>query len=98
MTVSRAVLAYTGRERSAFPRADVDAVRVLATEVGADATRLIAAVQDLVAECDAVQVDWSQHDLRSAGDHLARVMTARHPELDAEAIAALRWAFTYSWR
>ncbi|WP_309129952.1 hypothetical protein [Microbacterium sp.] len=46
----------------------------------------------------AVEIDWSSSTLAEAGRHAQREMAARHPELGADALEALSWAFTYSTR
>ncbi len=59
---------------------------------------LASQVQVLLAELDSMQVDWSRHDLGSAGEEARRLMASRHPQLTEEALEALNWTFTFSWR
>ena len=97
-TLERAVLAYLGKGRSAFPRHDEDAVHDVAAEADVDPDALVGTVVSLTEECLAIKIDWSNTTLSEGGDEVERVMRARHPELGAAAVDALRWAFTYNWR
>lgn len=95
---SQAIIAYLGKGRSAFPRSDADAVLTLATDTGLDANELLASVRAVVDECMAIKVNWSNNTLPEGGDDVKRVLATRHLELSDDALAALRWAFTYNWR
>jgi hypothetical protein len=53
---------------------------------------------ELVDESFAIAIDWNEHSLASAGEHVRATMRARHPDLSPEAIEALVWNFTYNWR
>lgn len=94
--VSRAVVAYIGKGRSAFPRADDAAVTMMAA--GVDPAALLTEVRAIVSECLSIEIDWSTCSLAEGGDEARRIMAARRPELDADALDALRWMFTYRWR
>lgn len=59
---------------------------------------LLPAVEAVVREADAVQVDWGDRTLGQAGDVMREKVAAAHPELSAEALAALRWKWTFDWR
>jgi hypothetical protein len=59
---------------------------------------LASRVEAILTELGPVEVDWSRHSLASGGDEARRVMAARHPELNDEALAALSWKFTFDWR
>ena len=37
-------------------------------------------------------------DLNQATDHMIAIMTARHPELTAEALKAIDWKYSFDWR
>ncbi len=93
--LSRAVVAYLGKEWSPFPRSDVEAVSALA---GDDPETLIARVREIEAETMAVEVDWSTRTLSEGGRVARAAMAERHPELSEAALDALYWAFTYNWR
>ncbi|WP_157536162.1 hypothetical protein [Microbacterium sp. Root166] len=96
--LSRALIAYLGRGRSAFPMSDADAAAEVAADAHADPEALLAGVLAVVAECMAIEIDWSNATLSEAGDEAEQVMATRHPELSAAALGALRWCFTYNWR
>ncbi|MHA3702914.1 hypothetical protein ACXR2U_12120 [Jatrophihabitans sp. YIM 134969] len=55
-------------------------------------------VEAVVAEADSVRVDWDDRTLGQAGDLMRDEMARRHPELSADALAALRWKWTFDWR
>ncbi|WP_203136970.1 hypothetical protein [Microbacterium sp. JZ31] len=94
--LSQAVIAYLAKGRSPFPKSDAEAAKGAATE--SDPDDLLTRVTDIVAECMSVEIDWSSSTLVEAGRHAQREMAARHPELGADALEALYWAFTYNWR
>ena len=55
-------------------------------------------VEAIVAEADKITVDWGDRTLGQAGDAMREEMASRHPELPPEALAALRWKWTFDWR
>lgn len=94
--LSRAVVAYLGKGRSAFPRTDAGAVAPDAPATERDA--LLARVRNVVDECLAIEVDWHDRSLAAAGQVARDTMARRHPGLSPDALDALRWLFTYTWR
>lgn len=94
--VSQAIVEYLGKGRSPFPRADDGAV--VAFAAGADPEALLARVKALVAEMNAIEVDWSTMGLSAGGRQAQRTIAERHPELGQDALDALYWMFTYNWR
>lgn len=94
--LSEAVVAYLGKGRSPFPRADEDAVAVDADPETRAA--LIESARSLVEECLAIAVDWSTSTLPEGGRQAQATMAERHPELSPAALEALYWSFTYNWR
>ena len=94
--LNRALVAYLGKGRSSFPRTDEAAV--LAVARGDDGAELQARVRVIVSELMAIEIDWSVHTLADGGRRAERIMASRHPELDDDALGALRWMFTYNWR
>ena len=91
--LSAGALAYVSRGRSRFPKEDPDAVRAIAAQRSPEA--LLAAVEALLAEMDAIPVDWATLGLQDASHRVRDVMRERHPELSAEAVSALVWYFSY---
>lgn len=87
-TLSDAVVAYLDYGDAASWRRRPEAV--------SDDVR--PAVEAIVAEADAVRVEWGDLTLGQAGDVVREQMAARHPELGTEALAALRWKWTFDWR
>lgn len=55
-------------------------------------------VDALIAELDAIDVDWSHHTLASGSDWAVARLRQRHPELDDRAAEALDWYFSFSWK
>ena len=91
-----AVVAYLQRGQATSPRADVDAVRAVASVSEPDA--LVARVEAVVSESLDVPVDWSSLGPGEAGRAAAAEMARRHPELGSGALDALAWNFTFVWR
>lgn len=55
-------------------------------------------VRNLLTEAMAVQPDWAHMSLSDAGDHVQKVMHARHPELSSKALASIGNYYTYLMR
>lgn len=94
-TLSRAIIEYLGKERSPFPKADEDAVVASAGGAAAD---VLVRVRAVVDEMMAVEIEWSASTLSEGGRKAQTQIAARHPELSDDALGALYWMFTYSWR
>jgi hypothetical protein len=92
--LSAAIIAFLGKGESSLPRADDDAI----SASPADRPALVADVRAVVAECLAIDPDWSTHTLAEGGRVARSAMAQRHPELSSEALDALAWAYTYNWR
>lgn len=92
--LNHALVAYLGWGRSSFPRHDEAAAKEFMA--ASEEEELLAQVKSIVAGCVSVEIDWSTHTLSEAGDEVRRVMAARYPELNDDALDALRWEFTYS--
>jgi hypothetical protein len=94
--LSEAVVVAIGLRTRSSPTRDYAALAGVFGE--ARAPSLASQVQVLLAELDGLQVDWSRQGLAAAGDEAIHVMSRRHPELTEEALEALGWTFTFSWR
>jgi hypothetical protein len=64
----------------------------------AAAARLRPRLEQLSREALAWPVDWDHHDLVSATRAVQGGLAARHPELDQEAVTALGWFFSYTFK
>jgi hypothetical protein len=94
--LSRAVTLFLAYGTAASPRQD-DAS--LTREFGErKAAELRPRLVSLLSELGAIDVDWSRHELVSAGKMARAEMQARHPELSEDALRALEWKFTFDWR
>lgn len=94
-TLSRAVVEYLAKGRSSFPRSDEHAVAALA---GDDAGSMLARVRGIIDEMLAIEIDWSESSLSEGARTARATMASQHPELSDEALDALHWMFSYSWR
>jgi hypothetical protein len=94
--VSSALCAYLGAGKFSYPSPLASRIREVFGEPAA--TELEKRVMELVDESFAIAIDWNEHSLASAGEHVRATMRARHPDLSPEAIEALVWNFTYNWR
>lgn len=94
--LSEAVIAVLGYGTHCFPEEDYSG---LASRFGeARARDLAFQVGALLKELARVKVNWTAHTLASGGEEARAHMASRHPELTKEALKALEWTFTYSWR
>ena len=94
--LTEALVAYLGKGRSSFPRADDDAVAALAG--GEHPSALLAHVRAITEEMRSMETDWATATLSEGGRAAQQVIAARHPELGHEALEALYWMFTYDRR
>lgn len=96
LSVSEAVILYTGRGRHAAP---VGSREYVLAAAGPDRGEQLAdQVEQIFHDANGVPVDWSSCSLPEAGDLVRDAMAARHPELTPEALDAIRWKWTYDWR
>ncbi|MEV4140775.1 hypothetical protein AB0J72_52495 [Dactylosporangium sp. NPDC049742] len=95
---SEAVILYTSRGRSPFPRADLEAVRMMPTPAAAALARFVEALAMEVSA--AFPLDWrGEHDdldVPQAMRAIEAAVLGRHPDLSPEAAAALAWKWSYS--
>lgn len=94
-TLSRAVVQYLAKGRSSFPRSNEHAVAALA---GDDAGSMLARVRGIIDEMLAIEIDWSESILSEGARTARATMASQHPELSDEALDALQWMFSFSWR
>ena len=59
---------------------------------------LLTYVRIVVTDSLAVTADWSSHTLQEAGDEMRKVISTKYPNLSNEALDALRWNYTYTYR
>jgi len=92
--LTRAVVVFVTREPYGFPHLDPAA---LGAEYGDEAgAGLRPRLEALVGEMMALPMPGA--DLVAGTRAAEAVMRERHPELGSEAIAALGYYFSYSWR
>ncbi|MBI2946666.1 MAG: hypothetical protein HYY23_03410 [Verrucomicrobia bacterium] len=94
--ISAAVPLYVGYGITPFPKEDGERlVREFGPEVG---RQLELKVKQVLGELDQLKPDWSAHTLVSASRWAGTELSDRHPELDAKAVAALEWIFSWWWK
>lgn len=93
--LSRAIIEYLAKGRSSFPKTDEAAVVAVA---GNDAADMVVRVREIVDEMMAIEIDWSASSLSEGARTARATMASRHPEFSDEALDALHWMFSYSWR
>ena len=94
--LSRAIALYLGWGVEKAPSPDL---RRLQDEFGSAQGRLLGQrVEAIVREVAALSVDWSTESLEAARERVAGIIRDRHPELTEEAVVALLWHFSWTWR
>ena len=93
---SRAVLLYLSVGRESYPKHAPDALGIAFGR--RESEELRGYVEGLLTEMYAIPVDWQMHSLLSGTAAVEAEMRGRHPELSNEAIHALGWDFSYSWK
>jgi hypothetical protein len=59
---------------------------------------MLARVRGIIDEMMAIEIDWSESSLSEGARTARATMASQHPELSDEALDALHWMFSYSWR
>lgn len=92
-----AVLRFLGYDSEPYPQEN--GAR-LVDEFGVHlASQLAPKVRDLLHALDQLKPDWTVHSSLDAAAQWAREEVRRkHPELDAKALDALEWAFSWWWK
>src|SRR5438105_1681605 len=93
---SRAVVLYLSVGRASYPKHNPGALDSAFTPVEADELR--GYVESLLTEMYALPVNWQMHSLLSGTYAVEAELRVRHPELSDDAIHALGWDFSYSWK
>ena len=94
--ISRAISSYLGFGSSPFPRQDRSRI---VEEFGAEkASELERGVIAILNEANKIDVDWEGSSLSSAGSFIRFAMKNRYSALSDEALDAIVWQFTYSWK
>jgi hypothetical protein len=91
--LSRALRLFVTREPHGFPHLDPDR---LEQEFGGAAAELRPKLEALVTEMLALP--FQGEDLMAATRAAEAAMSARHPELGPDAVAALGFYYGYCWR
>jgi hypothetical protein len=95
-SLNTALQLYIGYKVIAWPQEEGS--RLLA-EFGPElGSQFEADAKQLLAELGQLNADWKNHTLVSGAKWAAGEMSRRHPELDAEAIAALAWIYSWWWK
>lgn len=94
--ISEAIVVWTGFKEAVRPVRDVQ--RLVDCYGPGVAAELLPTVRSL--ENDFYSSGAVDHigDLAEAGDSAAVEFRSRHPELSEDAVAALKWCFTYDWK
>ena len=94
--LTRALELYLGRETSAWPSRNPEAVTSAFGPVRG--SERVAAVEALLDEVGGLKPNWQENTLQSATAWAESQIHHRHPELELEAIASLGWAFSFWWK
>jgi len=94
--LSLAVTAFLGYGSANHPMEQPE--RLLDVFDSKQAHELEVEVRALLDELNKLQPDWSSLSLAEAGTWASNEMHRRHPELNQDALKALKWAFTWWWR
>lgn len=94
--LSKAIVLFIGFGEAIAPHHD--SARLVREFGAAEAAILEPKVRAILDELARIQVDWSKQTLLSAEQEVLAKMRARHPDLSEEALRALGWDFTFSWR
>jgi hypothetical protein len=93
---SESIVLLLGRGASPYPKKDPERVTaVYGDSVGLD---LVSYAQRVLNELYDVTPNWDAEDLLGAAERAVSTVAARHPELNRDALEALRWSYTYSYK
>ncbi|MBO1740455.1 hypothetical protein [Leifsonia sp. TF02-11] len=94
-TISAAIIVYTGIETANFPQRSLE--RVEEHFPGPEAEDLARTVDALETEFYEVKPNPDESLVESA-NRAAETFARHHPDLSADAVAALRWCFAFDWK
>lgn len=94
-TISAAIVVYTGFETANFPQRSLE--RVEEYFPGPEAEDLVRTVDALETEFYEVEPRPNETLIESA-NRAAETFAGHHPDLGADAVAALRWCFAFDWK
>jgi hypothetical protein len=94
--IDAAIIAWIGWGKALSPMRD-DA-RVIALFGEADALRLLPIVRSLAADFERTDAPRVEPDLIAIGERASREFRDRHPDVSADAVQALEWAYTFDQR
>ena len=94
--ISTAVVLYIGFGVESHPRHDIE--RLNRAFGPAQATELTKRVKELIVEISSFVVDWNANTLISGTAQAREFMHKQRPELSDQALDALAWDFSWSWR
>jgi hypothetical protein len=94
---SDALMLYLGTGISPYPKRDPER---LVTKYGEkEGLDLVAYSEGVLQELYAHEPDWSVDDLEGAADRACRIIISdSHPELSCDAVAALKWSYSWDWK
>ena len=95
-SLSSAIGIYLGFGTKPFPSADAD--NVLQAFGNIEGHRLVLEIKELLKVTEHISIDWTSHDILEGSKLFREVLLAKFPELDAKAVDAITWKFTYDWR
>jgi len=79
-----------------FPRRDPQA---LVDRFGSiDAADLVVYCETVLEELYGSNPDWATEDLAAATEHAVALVASSHPELSTDALASLRWSYSWDWK
>jgi hypothetical protein len=93
---SEAIVLYLGRGVLSYPKRD--AARLIERFGETEGLDLVAYAQGILKELFDVIPNWEKDDLGAATHRAATVVAENHPELDPDALAALRWSYSWSYK
>ena len=94
--VSDALVVWHGWGRTSWPHHDEDrVVEMFGKEDAVELLTVLHRLENEFFESDAVHV---APDLTTMGDRAAAEFRHRHPELSDDAVAALRWCYTFTYK
>jgi hypothetical protein len=94
--LSAAIVLFLGFGIAKAPRAD--AASLMKKFGRATGLSLLAQIHHMLADMDSIATDWSKQTLAEAGHAMRTEMQRRFPTLNAKALDALAWKFTFDWR
>ncbi len=93
---SEGLVLYLGKGVVPYPQRDPQ--RLIERYGSEVATSLISYCEKVLDELYGAEPDWTSEDLSGATERAVALVASVHPELTEQALASLKWSYSWDWK